>query len=58
MDMQSTKGANVKSGLSSQMGFNGESEKSLGMDNRGPSQVPMATPQKSVSKGGKSFTVR
>jgi len=54
---QSTKGSGVKSGLSSQGGFHGESESSLGMDTKGPDQKPMATPNKSVSKGGKTFGI-
>ena len=55
---QATSGVGVKSGLSAQDGFSGESAKSLGMDNRGKGQVPIATPRKGVSKGGKKFTCR
>lgn len=50
-------GAGVQSGLSSKGGFSGESEKSLGMDNKGPGQKPMATPKKSASKNGKKHVV-
>ena len=50
-----TGGAGVESGLSSKSGFSGESEKSLGMDNKGPGQVPLSTPKKSSSKNGKKF---
>ena len=53
---QATKGAGVDSGLSSQSGFSGESAKSLGMDNKGKGQKPVAQPKKSSSKGGKKFT--
>jgi len=57
MKGQSTHGANVKSGLSSQDGFHGESEKSLGMDNKGGDMKPMPQPRKGVSKAGKKFTI-
>lgn len=51
------KGANVVTGLSEQTEIS-ESEKDLGLENKGKSQKPMSTPKNSVSKLGKKFNFK
>ena len=50
-----TRGASVKSGLSMQSEFHGESNESLGLCNRGKNQVPVH-PKKKVSTDRGEFT--
>ena len=53
---QSTRGASVKSGLSSQEDFHGESNKSLGMCTSGKLQAPVH-PKKKLSTDRGDFTL-